>query len=246
MRSVNHLALDGPLVSATAHRPHVRRLKPTNLTSMDRPLAARRRGCQRALIDEVGAQAGTHSDAQVLVGALSALLLASSSATAALWTWCEEHGLAAGEITAVRHSQAGAPYADDDVLDELRPGPGESVQHRRVDLARGGLVLSRADNWYLPDRLPLAMRHTLENTDAPFGKVVAPLRPSRRTFFVEFLSVSRALLVHSRSQPHRSPDAGEDEPDEVLEHRAVVLKEEGCPIAVVRERYRSVLVAFAV
>lgn len=51
---------------------------------------------------------------------------------------------------------------------------------------------------------------------------------------------SPALLLSARGRGGRTGGL-----DEILEHRAVVLKEGGCPIAVVRERYRSALVCFA-
>ena len=226
-------------MSTATQFPRMERRDPTNPTSIYLT-PTRCRGGELRLLDELGR---AHMDERVLVRALSARLLASSSATAALRTWCEEHGLAAGEIKAVRHSHARAHYADDALLDELRPESGEAVHHRRVDLCRSGLVLSRADNWYVPDRLPLAMRRKLETTDVPFGTVIAPLRPSRRTVFVEFLSLSRSLVPGS--QPHRPEDTGETRQDEILEHRAVILIAGSCPIAVVRERYLSVLVAFA-
>ena len=89
-------------------------------------------------------------------------------------------------------------------------------------LLRGDLVLSEADNWFLPCRLPAEMARALHTTDMPFGAIVAPLQPSRRTFRV---AIAPALL----------------DPGAVLEHRAVLLDAQGRPLAVVRERYRSAL-----
>ena len=90
-------------------------------------------------------------------------------------------------------------------------------------LLRGGLVLSEADNWFLPCRLPAAMAQALHTTDVPFGAIVAPLQPCRRTFRVAI-----------------APDARD--PGVVLEHRAVLLDAQGHPLAVVRERYRAALI----
>ena len=191
-----------------------------------------------------GCSAGSR-DTPALVRALSARLLASSNATAALRDWCEEHRIGAGAIRAVRHRPSAPPHADGDVLDCLCPRTDEPVRHRRVDLARGGLLLSRADNWHLPRRLPADMLRTLDDTDTPFGDVVAPLRPSRRTFFVEFRESRRRPLGPSGLGARQSAGAGGVGPDEVLEHKALVLMEDGYPIAVVRERYLSTLVPFA-
>jgi hypothetical protein len=84
-------------------------------------------------------------------------------------------------------------------------------------------VLSEADNWFLPRRLPAAMARALETTDVPFGAIVAPLQPFRRTLRVAI--ASDAL-----------------DPGVVLEHRAVLLDAHGRPLAVVRERYRAALI----
>lgn len=185
-------------------------------------------------------------DAPALVRVLSARLLAASNATAALRDWCEEHRIGAGAIRAVRHRTSAAAPADDGTRDCLCPRTDEPVLHRRVDLARGGLVLARADNWHLPRRLPAAMLRTLEDTDTPFGDVVAPLRPSRRTFFAEFGDTRRRRPGPSELDARQAAEADGFAPDEVLEHKALVLTEDGYPIAVVRERYLSTLVPFAV
>ena len=50
-----------------------------------------------------------------------------------------------------------------------------------VQLTCGAHVLSDAENWYLPARLTADMNRRLEETEAPFGRVVAPLGFHRRT-----------------------------------------------------------------
>lgn len=57
----------------------------------------------------------------------------------------------------------------------LGVGPDEPIAYRHVRLTCGDTVLSVAHNWYVPARLSQAMNQTLETTDIPFGKVVAPL-----------------------------------------------------------------------
>lgn len=149
------------------------------------------------------------------LAALSDRLLAARSATRALEAWCAEHGIGDG---AVRVQVVPAPPLppDAETLELLCAAPGEVPQHRRVVLVRGTVALSEAENWYLPQRLPPAMCHVLETTDLPFGVVVEPLQPTRRTLRVE--PGAEGLLL-----------------------RAVVLREGERPIAVVHERYLPAL-----
>ena len=177
--------------------------------------------------------------ATALIADLSARLLAATSATEALRSWCDAHGLGEGEIVARRHAESPASRPDDEVVARLGAEADAPVRHRRVDLARGGLVLAEADNWFLPQRLAPAMREALARTSLPFGRVVQPLRPVRRTFLVR-----SADLAPDDAAPRRGPDprAGGLPPGIILEHRAVVLREDGAPIAVVHERYRSALI----
>lgn len=169
----------------------------------------------------------TRNRARAMALALNARLLSASSATDALRAWCEEHGLAEGEVVARLHARDAAPHVGAEVHERLQAAAAEPVQHRQVSLVRGGLVLCDADNWFLPSRLPWPMRDALDRTNTPFGAVVRRLRPSRRTFFARLA--------------RRARDAG----GIILEHRAVVLRHDNVPIAVVHERYRSDLVSFA-
>lgn len=151
------------------------------------------------------------------LAALSARLLAASSATRALEAWCAEHGIGEGAIR-VRMVPAPPLPPDAEALALLRPAPAEVLQHRRVVLLRGPVALSEAENWYLPQRLPPGIRQVLATTDTPFGVAVEALRPRRRTIHV---AVAAGGLLH----------------------RAVVLTGAGQPIAVVHERYLPALAA---
>ena len=159
-------------------------------------------------------------DLAVAVDTLSRRLRSTRTATQALLAWCEEHGLEDGPILVDRDLAHPPAALDTRGRAELAPAGTEPVRHRRVELRRGALALARADNWYMPARLPVEQQRLLASTDLPFGTVVAPLSPSRRTYLV----------------------AGEQlPPGFVLEHRAVVLDAAGRPLAVVRELYRAAL-----
>lgn len=156
-------------------------------------------------------------------GTLSRWLRQSRTATQGLLAWCEACGLASGPILAVRRTDAPDLPLDLPGMAALAAGPGETVRHRRVELMRGKLALALADNWYIPSRLPQALQAQLAETNLPFGTVVAPLDPSRRTLL--------ARLADEDLLP----------PGFVAEHHAVVLDGQGRPLAFVRERYRAVL-----
>lgn len=96
-------------------------------------------------------------------------------------------------------------------------------------------MLSEADNFYVPSRLTPEMNKALETTDAPFGKVVKPLAPYRRTFAAQtFWSAANA--------PGDAPKLSI--PRELFEHRAVLYSRENLPFSEVDEVYQRDLLDF--
>jgi hypothetical protein len=176
------------------------------------------------------------SEGAALVRELSEHLLRASTATAALHTWCVARSLGAGPITVVKQAPDRPCSPDDDMLDELRPERHERIAYRRVRLVRGPLVLSEADNWFVPERLPPEVRELLEDTDVPFGTAITPLQPSRRTYFVRFVESSAAWKASAEDSPLVLAPAMM-----ILEHKAVVLDRDRRPLSVVSERYRAAL-----
>ncbi len=146
----------------------------------------------------------------VTVAALNAALLASDSATDVLERLC-------GGAVTVRHLTPDTPAAVPTVLQAATP-----ILHRHVALCCGGLVLSHADLWFVPARLPEIIVRTLAETDLPFGHVVRGLGLRRRT-------------LQARELPPGGPVA--------LEHRAELTEPSGQPVAEVWERYCWGLVA---
>lgn len=105
---------------------------------------------------------------------------------------------------------------------------GEQLAYRRVHLMCGEHVLSEAVNWYVSSRLTAEMNAALETSDVPFGRVILPLSPSRRT-------VSTRILWDGEGVA----------PATILRHRALVVDAHGQPLAEVIENYRAVLVTGA-
>ena len=122
-----------------------------------------------------------------LVEKLHEDLLTTRSATLTLEAWCRDHRLAKDPtiVADVVKSAAKKPSAAQRT--RLQINPKDEVKYRRVRLRCGERVLAEADNWYVAGRLTPEMNRLLETTDTPFGKVVAPLEPYRKTFDSQML-----------------------------------------------------------
>ena len=160
-------------------------------------------------------------DVAGLVAGLRTRILAAPSATAVLEAWCAERGLAAEPRLVARRVAAPEKALSAEQRGRLAIGPDEPVRYRRVRLACGEHVLSEADNWYVPARLTAAMNATLDSTDAPFGRVVRPLAPSRRN------------IALRAAEP--GPRPGRDTP--LFEVDAVLTTGDGLPFCEVAETY---------
>jgi len=183
--------------------------------------------------------------ALALVETLNAEVLASRSATLTLGAWCRDHQLAPEPaITAVvvRGVQK-VPTAEQ--RQRLEVTPQTEVKYRRVRLSCGGRLLSEADNWYVPDRLTAGMNRLLDTTDTPFGKVVQPLEPYRRTFAVRLLWSPLPDGWERGSIPASAAPAGTLKiPAALFEHRAVLYTREHKPFSEVHEVYQRQLLGF--
>jgi chorismate-pyruvate lyase len=125
-------------------------------------------------------EAVDRADAAGLAAALQDRILAAPSATAVLEAWCAERGLSPEPRLVARRVAAPDKPPSAEQRRRLDVGEAEPVRYRRVRLACGDHVLSEADNWYVPARLTPEMNRALDETDAPFGRVVRPLAPVRR------------------------------------------------------------------
>ncbi|MGO9426369.1 MAG: hypothetical protein ACLP6Z_13330, partial [Steroidobacteraceae bacterium] len=126
-------------------------------------------------------------EAFALLQTLNADLLSHDSATTTLEQWCAVHRLASPpRILATRVEGIDSPPSPEQRR-ELGVGPAEAVRHRRVQLHCGAMVLSEADNWYVPGRLTPVMNRLLDSTDMPFGKVVQALHFRRHTLSARLL-----------------------------------------------------------
>jgi hypothetical protein len=92
---------------------------------------------------------------------------------------------------------------------------------RHVQLSCGSKVLSVAWNWFLPGRLTKDMKEALLLSNAPFGKVVAPLN-------------FRRLALSTAAGPADNCPA-----DTISTHRAMLSLPDGRPLAYLVECYTS-------
>ncbi len=182
-------------------------------------------------------------EAALLLQTLNAALLSEDSATLTLQRWCEAHQLASpARITAERVHGAAKPPTQTQ-REQLRVKSTDEVRYRRVRLLCGSVVLSEADNWYVPARLTPGMNRLLDTSDTPFGLVVRPLHFQRHTLSADVLwqplppgwEMSAASVTEA---------AGElCLPAHVLQHRALLSRPDGTPVSEVVETYTSRLFA---
>jgi hypothetical protein len=183
-------------------------------------------------------------EALALLETLNSELLSNNSATLTLEHWCDIHHLATPpRIKAVRVLDVVKPVSPEQ-RQELHVTPTEPVRYRRVRLECGSIVLSEADNWYVPSRLSPEMNKLLDTTDAPFGRVVQELHFQRRT-------LSSKLLWHPLPEAWEMNTASPDTavvpmPANLLEHRAVLTLPDGTPFSEVVESYTANVLDFPV
>lgn len=179
-----------------------------------------------------------------LIETLNANLLASRSATETLTEWCAAHHMAETPKLVAHLQRDVAKPISPEQRRALDIGPDEPVVYRRVDLACGSHVLSRADNWYVPSRLTPAMNAALVSSEVPFGRVVHPLSPRRETLSVKMLwqALPEGWEMRPRAADH--PAQSLVIPALLFEHRAVVYAGNGQPISEVDESYTAEILDF--
>lgn len=169
----------------------------------------------------LAACASPGDQSKALAQKLGSDILASGSATLTLEKWCADHAMAAEPKIVARLVRGNDKPASAETLARLGVS-GTEIKYRRVQLYCGSHLFSEADNWYVPSRLTPEMNRLLDETDTPFGKVVQPLAPYRRTF--------SSTMLHS--------------PTALFEHAAVLYSASHQPIAEVRETYQRGALAF--
>lgn len=182
-----------------------------------------------------------------LTQTLNARLLSATSATEVLEDWCREHRLAEPARIQVRLNNGAERAATAEQRSHLQVASDTPIRHRRVQLLCGSRVLAEAENWYVPSRLSTDMNRSLDGTDTPFGKVIRPLEPYRRTMAVRMLWTplpdgweTSTWLPDTSTRT----DTALDIPRALFEHRALVFSHEHQPLAEVHEVYRRDLFDF--
>ncbi len=175
---------------------------------------------------------------------LNAELLSHDSATSTLEHWCAVHRLAAPALIVAARVPGVDKPASAEQRRELRVAPGEPLRYRRVLLRCGALVLSEADNWYVPARLTPEMNKLLDTTDEPFGKVVRELHFQRHTLSSKLLWQPLPEGWEMNADAGCGAAADLDLPPALLEHRALLYLPDGTPFSDLVETYMSNVLAF--
>lgn len=182
-------------------------------------------------------------EALALLEAFNDELLTHDSATLTLERWCDVHRLASPARIVAERMLLDKPLSPEQRA-ELRIDPAEGVRYRRVRLRCGPLVLSEADNWYVPARLTAAMNRQLDTSDVPFGKVVQELHFRRRTLSSKLLWLPLPDGWEMMPAAAGNGTAALVIPHALLEHRALLTLPDGTPISEVVETYTSDILAF--
>ncbi|MBB5047229.1 hypothetical protein HNR60_001981 [Rhodopseudomonas rhenobacensis] len=177
------------------------------------------------------------------VSAFQQFLQDHDTATAAIVAWCRRHQPGSGDDLAARVLlDREADPGDYDGL--LQLDAGEPIRCRRVLLTWGNQVVSEAENWYFPRRLPREMQTALTGSE-PFGAVVAGLAPRRTTIAVHTSddilkggkAVESCLAELERAAVFSPVEA-------FVLHVTAVMEASGVVLAELREHYRRELLAF--
>jgi len=151
------------------------------------------------------------TDQSEAIGKLHAALLAADSATAVLEAFF-------GPVTVQRLHEP--PSANDGLHERLHLQRTDTRRHRAVRLMAGGRMLSRAELWYVPNRLPAGRVEDLESSDIPFGRIMQPV------------GLKRSVLLARICGPEEAAS---------LAHRALLSTPSDLPVAEVYEVYPKTL-----
>jgi chorismate-pyruvate lyase len=186
-------------------------------------------------------------EALALIQTLNASLLASRSATATLEKWCADHKMSAAPKILARRVAGVEKPPSEETRRRLDVSAEEPVKYRRVQLACGDHVLSEADNWYVPGRLSDEMNRTLEATETPFGKTIAPLQPFRRTIEMKmrWSPLPEGWESSATAALPQNADGALSIPHDVFEHTAVVYARDQRPLSEVHETYTREILDFS-
>jgi hypothetical protein len=184
-------------------------------------------------------------EALAILQTLNADLLSHDSATLTLERWCEVHRLASpARIVAARVPDVNKP-ASPEQRRELGVTSTEPIRYRRVKLLCGTVMLSEADNWYVPSRLTSEMNKVLDTSDMPFGKVVLPLHFQRHTLSSTLLWMPLPLGWEMKADNVSDTGSTLTIPPELLQHRALLTLPDGTPFSEVVETYTANVLAFS-
>jgi hypothetical protein len=184
-------------------------------------------------------------EALALLQTLNADLLSHDSATLTLERWCAGHRLASPpRIVADRVAGIDKPPTEEQRR-ELGVTATDTVRYRRVNLRCGEVVLSEADNWYVPGRLSSDMNRLLETTDTPFGRAVQALHFQRHTISAQLLWLPLPEGWEMYPGVASSGSGKLVAPAAVLQHRALLTLPDGTPFSEVVETYTGNVLAFA-
>ncbi|NEW90686.1 hypothetical protein DY468_01825 [Rhodopseudomonas sp. BR0M22] len=166
------------------------------------------------------------------------VMKAHDTATAALIAWCRRHHPCDAEAIAIT-LHGDEEMAADRYHGPLQPRAGETLRRRRVWLHWGRRVLSEAENWYIPERLPLPLREAVAAGSRPYGAVVAVLRPERTPLATLRTDEGGSDQSEAAAMLEQlAPAKGFSPPEAFVLHIHAIMTASGVMLAELHEHYR--------
>jgi hypothetical protein len=177
-------------------------------------------------------------------------IMLRESATLALDEWCVEQGLGGAVVAEVQPGPS--PPVPAAVRADLKVAQDDLIRYRRVKLSCGGRLLSEADNWYVPARLPADVIEMLDRSRTPFGRAVKNLGAHRQTLSGRPLFAPLAPGWERSAPPGAAaaPGSGTGSvptlrlPEDLYEIRALLTLPSGEPLSEVVETYKRGVLEF--
>ena len=196
-----------------------------------------------------------------LINEFSNRILTHHSSTATIENWLQENHMAHALPLHIKHiaPETFPPKTHNEAIEahpaacppvlcaalNVTPSLSDSsLAYRKIHLFAEGRVFCIADNWYRPDVLTPSMRHQLETTDIPFGRVVRPLGFFRRILEHRVLwsplpqGWQRVLFQHYNAQQEKEAPFL-SVPHNLFEYTAILHTHNGVPFSALVETYTS-------
>lgn len=179
-------------------------------------------------------------EATAVLRTLDADLLGHASSALVLGQWCKNHRVQPQDHLEVHRSPQRHKQLPPELRDQLAVHDRDEIIYRRSTLTCGPMLLGEFENWYAPGRLTPQMNQQLLQTNAPFGQVVQHFG-YRREILSNRLLWSPLPQDWEHQSPKDRPGGSMAVPQQLLEHRSVLVTRDHLPFSVMVEIFDAAL-----